>query len=327
MVTACKKETLGEQGSPVQEKGAAVAVTVNGFTAERLELEGPQGPLIYADPVLALKVTFENKGEAPFLYKPTHADAKTTNLEAPILFKDPGPEGELRSNIEGVFLQDQFVPGQQSKEVEMKPGEVIEDLYLFKMPEEESLALVLTVPPVLHGGKGVLKIKVAYKKEAVPPVVVSEMGKAVKLGNATVTVDSAQVTYIELMENKKKGFSKEPVFKVSYTIKNDGGEPLNYEPLHQQSGSVLAVALHEDEGSGRYMRVRFSADRDVVGQTARRGTIAAGEKLEDFAIFERPPEGVTAVRLLFPGKLLGQTGLMRVRIPYKNEKPKNPVGQ
>jgi len=326
LLVGCKTETSGELGAPTHEAGAGVSVTVTGLTLERLEIEGKDGPLVYADPVLAIAVSFENKGETNFLYKPTHAMAKTSNLEAPILFKDPGPEAELRASIDGVFLENAFAEGQQAQVVDLKPGDVVKDVYLFKVPEEEKLDLLLTFAPDLHGGKGMLKIKIPYVKPATPAVQINAIGDEVKLGSVVVKVTGAETQYIDLKENKTKGFSKEPVFKVSYTLRNDGSEPLNYEPNHIAAGSALAASLVDDGKDGRFMRVRFSADRDVVGQTARRQSVAPGATHADFAVFERPPEGVEAVRFTLPGKLFGQPGLLRVRLPYKAETPKNPSG-
>jgi hypothetical protein len=327
LAVGCKAETFGELGAPAQEAGAAVAVTVTGLTGERLEIDGKDGPLVYSAPVIAIAISFENKGETNFLYKPTHNQAKTSNLEAPILYRDPGPEAELRASVDGVFLEGVFAAGQQEEVVDLKPGESVKDVYLFKMPEEEKLGLVLTIPPDLHGGKGLIKIKIPYEKPAVQEVQVSGQGEEVKLGSATVTVSAGETLYLDLMENKTKGFSKEPVYKVVYSIRNDGSEAINYEPNHTASGSALAASLIADgEKGGNYMRVRFSADRDVVGQTGRRQAIAPGTTHKDFAIFERPPEGVEAVRFTLPGKLFGQPGLLRVRLPYKAETPKKPPG-
>ncbi len=325
LAIGCKKETVGALGAPTQEKGAPIAVTLAGFTLERVELEGPDGPLIYGEPVLALSLTFANKGEANFLYKPTHDKAKTTNLEAPILFVDPGPKARPSNPIEAVLIEEGLLAGQQTQNVDLAPGKSVTDIYLFKAPEEGQRALVLTVPPSLHGGSGMMLIKMTYEPTALPEVVVHNIGEAVKVGSATLTVQSAKIEYVKLKEGAKDGFSKDPVLKITYEIKNDGAESITYDPNHQTAGKALAPALHEEGGGGRFMRARFGADRTVVDQTASAVSINAGKSLQDFALFERPPETIKELRLLLPGKIFGQPGLVRVKMPYKYDSPKNPV--
>lgn len=321
----CKKDVVGAQGAAVQEPGAPVAVTLEGYTIERLELDGASGPLVYKDPVLAVTLKFENKGEKNIFYQPTHSLNKASNLEAPLLFVDPGPEGELRNNISGVFLEEGRLESQQEGNVDLKPGDAVTDTYLFTVPEAEQADLIMTIPPAMHGGKVMLKIKMPYTRAEVPAPKVYGMGEGINVGDTTFTVKSAKVEYVSLKDaNAGEGFSKEPVFRVDFEIKNGGKEAMTYEPGHRITGEGLAMALLQDGGSGRYMRAYFGADRDVEGQTGVRESIDAGATHKDFAIFERPPKGVDALQLQVPGKILGGPGLIRVKIPYKWEDPSKP---
>jgi hypothetical protein len=326
LATGCQKETVGTPGSPLQEEGAPVSVTMTGYALQRVEVEGEKGPLIYDKPVLVLDLSFENKGATPFFYQPTHTTDKASDSQAPLLFVDPGPKGELKQNIPGVFLEQGLLDGQQSSGVQIQPGESAKDRYLFVPPEETNMDMVLTIPAALHGGKGVIKVKISYTKPDLPPAKTYKAGEAIKVGDAVLTVKSAKVEFVKLKDtNQGEGFSKDPVVKVSYQVENKGKEPLNYDPGHKQSGEALGPTLVQSGGNGRYMRVRFGADRDAVGQVGGRETLAAGKSLEDFAVFERPPQGVDKLLLKVPGRVLGQKGLVTVEVPYSSIDPPKPA--
>lgn len=323
----CQKEVMGTQGEAVQEKGAPIAVTLEKYSLERVEVEGPNGPLIYDKPVLVVDLKFENTGSADFFYQPTHNTDKASNQQAPLLFVDPGPEGELTQNIPGIFLEEGLLAGQQSAGVKIEPGGSLTDRYLFTPPEQDNLEMALTVPASLHGGKKPFRIKLSYTKPNAPERPVHKQGDAIAMGEAVLTVTGAEVLYVPLNDSSSnsKGFSKDPVVKVSYKIENKGKEDLVYNPNHKGTGEILAPSLVEAGGSGRYMRVRFGADRDARGQILGNQKVAAGASVTDFAVFERPPEGVSSVRLLMPGKVLGQEGLARVDVPYTWSDPKKPA--
>lgn len=323
-LVACKKEVVGTLGEPLQEKGAPVAVTLEGYTLERVETEGAKGPLVYKKPVLVLDLKFENKGGSPFFYQPTHSSDKASNLQAPLLFVDPGAEGELTQNIPGVFLEEGLLRGQKEGGTQIAAGEAIVDRYIFSPPEQTDLDMVLTIPASLHGGKGQIKVKLSYAKPELPAVQSKKPGDAIKMGDVTVTVLKSGVEYVKLKDtNAGDGFSKDPVYKVSYKIENNGASEVTYKPSHGASGEVLAPSL--SNGSARYMRVRFGADREVAGQVNGSKGIAAGKSLTDVAIFERPPKGVNKVQLMLPGKLFGQKGMARVDIPYAHTDPAKPA--
>lgn len=322
---ACKKDVVGAQGEPVREDGASLAVTLVDFKPTRVEIEGERGPLVYRDPVLALRLKFENVGEQAFNYKSTHTLQKASNLEAPLLFGDPGEGGELRNNIAGIYLEEGLMAEQQAKDVNLEAGQSVEDVYLFSLPQGGAQGLIVTIPPAMHGGKGVLKIKFNYQEVEAPAPVVHEVKTPIEVGDVTLVVEGAEVVYLPLKDsNKGEGFSKDPELKVSYTLKNNGKEAIVYEPGHLSTAQDQAATLLEDGGSGRYMRVRFGADREVKGQVGLRATIDAGKTQKDFAVFERPPKTVKSLLFRVPGHLFGQTGLVRVRVPYTFADPAKP---
>ncbi len=326
-ISACQKPATGNLGEPVQEKGAPVAVTVVEYSLQRVEIEGQQGPLIFPEPVLALKIKLENTGAAPFPYQPNHAADKATNLQSPLLFVDPGPKSPPSHNITGVYLEEGRLPGQkESSLLQIAPGDSVEDLYLFQPPAEENVDLVLTVPPAMHGGKLFSQIKISYTRPDVPPVVTHEPGKEIAVGDVSLRFTSGTVQFVALKDsNQGEGFSKDAVLKVPFTIKNNGAEPIQYDPGHAQGGDALGVSLMQVDGAGRFLRVRFGGDREVVGQVRTGTTVEPGKSITDFAVFERPPKQVEKVRMRMPARLFGGEGLIRVDMPYTFADPPKPV--
>ncbi|MEL6178931.1 MAG: DUF4352 domain-containing protein [Myxococcota bacterium] len=332
LAAGCSKPTLGTQGEPAQEEGAPLTVTVTEVKLERIELEGPDGPLIFAKPALAVRVKFENTGEASVPYQPSHTLDKVQSSNVPVLYVDPGyPEKPIDSSavaVPAVYLDGLLMPGQQEALVQIAAGSSLEDLFLFQPPQEETLPLLLAVPSSVHGGKQPLYIKINYEQTDVAPPPVVGKGEAAKLANAEVTVTSAGIQYVEMVDTSReeKGFSKSPVLQINYTIKNTGDKPLTYSPNHNASGNdVAGMALHEKGGKGVYMRVRFGADREVVGQMTVDTTIAPGKEAKDFVLFERPPENIKELLFLMPGKTVGSSGLARVGIPYTYSNPDKPA--
>jgi hypothetical protein len=328
LCAACQKELVGNSGEPLQEKGAPVTVTLEGYALQRVEVEGKAGPLVYDKPVLVMNLKFENTGAAPFFYQPTHAADKASNQQSPLLFVNPGPKGELTQNIPGVFLEEGLMEGQQAAGVQIAPGAALTDRYLFSPPDQDNLEMALTIPPALHGGKKPIRVNISYARPTLAPPTIHQQGQPVTLGDATLTVKDAKVEFVRLKDSSSnnEGFSKDPVLKITYSIENKSAADLLYDPNHKGAGELLAPSLVEADGAGRYMRVRFGADRDAVGQhSGNQLKIAPGKSIDDFALFERPPEGIQKVRLLLPGRLFGQTGLARVDVPYTYSDPKKPA--
>jgi hypothetical protein len=326
-VSACQKPATGNLGEAVQEKDAPVAVTVVEYTLERVEIEGQNGPLVFPEPVLAIKLKLENKGAGPVPYQPNHTADKATNLQSPLLFVDPGPKNPPSHNITGVYLEEGRLSGQkESKLLQIAPGDSVEDVYLFQPPAEENVELVLTIPPSMHGGKLFMHIKISYTRPNAPAIVTYEPGTDITVGTSTVRVSPGVVQFVALKDsNQGEGFSKDAVFKVPFTIKNGGEGPVQYDPGHTQVGDALGVSLMEVGGAGRFLRVRFGGDREVVGQVRSATTIEPGKSLTDFAIFERPAKQAKTVRVRIPARLFGGEGLIRVDMPYTYADPPKPA--
>lgn len=324
-VVGCQKPTVGNLGEPVQEKGAPVAVTVVGYSLERVEIEGEKGPLVFPEPVLAVTLKMENKGQAAHPYQPTHTADKATNLQSPLLFVDPGPKAPPSLNITGVYLEEGRLPSQKTGLIQIAPGESVEDTFLFQPPTEENVDLMMTIPPAIHGGKNFLHVRISYTRPEAPGVTVHEPGKDIVVGDVTVKVTPGAVEYVKLKDvNKGEGFSKDPVYKVAFTLSNKGEKPVQYDPGHLQVGEALGVTLTENGGAGRFLRVRFGGDREVPGQIRSATVIEPGKSVTDFAIFEQPSKQVKSLRLSIPARLFAGEGLLRIDMPYTYSEPEKP---
>jgi hypothetical protein len=199
-------------------------------------------------------------------------------------------------------------------------------VYLFTEPSDENAELLLTIPPVLHGGKNFLHIQVSYTRPDPPVVKVYSVGEEIDLGGAKLKVTGGTLEYLTLKDSiQGDGYSKDPVFKVAYTVTNSGERPMAYDPGHVRLGQTLGPTLHEVGGSGKFLRVRFGGDREVPGQIGAAMTVDPGGSLPDFAVFERPPKQVTGVQFRIPGRLFGNRGMVRVDMPYAWSDPKKPA--
>ena len=322
----CAKHVDGNKGEPVRDGDAAIAVTVTDASVKKVTLDTDTGPLLFETPVLAVSLKFENLGEADHFYQPRHADDKAVNIQEPLLFVRSGEDAKLTTNITSVRLGGGLMPEQQGAGVKIKPGSSLSDVYLFTVPAEEKLSLVLTVPPSMHGGEKMLHINIPYTKNELPEEPVGAIKDEIELDGIKITVSGAETTWVPLKhERDGKGFSSDPVFKVSYTVENAGEGDLRCSPNHANSGTaVLSPSLKEVGGQSTYRRIRFGSSTEVPGQIEGDVTVGAAKSQEDFALFERPPKGVDKVMFIFPGALCGVSGIARVEIPYKYESPERP---
>jgi hypothetical protein len=239
---------------------------------------------------------------------------------------DPGAEAVATANIPGVRLEDGMLDGQEPGGKQIEGGSSVTDVYLFTPPKEDKLPLLLTVPAVLHGGKSPITIRFVYEKTQLPQQKRYKASKPIKVGAIELMVTDAKIEYVQLKDsNQGKGYSKDALLVVDYEMKNTGSSDVTYEPNHRASGEkVVGPTLRESGGAGVYSRVRFGNDREVPDQVAGTALIAADSVVSDFAVFERPPENVSKVVFVFPGKMVEQVGIYRVEIDIDNKAPKKP---
>ena len=87
---------------------------------------------------------------------------------------------------------------------------------------------------------------------------------------------------------------------------------------------IMVYFALTDQNGAIQNRATYAAGVDVVGQVRERQTIAPGKSIKDFILFDRPTRGVETLHLLYPGRRLGGTGLVRVQFPYTWANPEIP---
>lgn len=319
-----EKPVIAHAGEEVAVGGITFAL--GNYTARYLELVDGAQIREYPRPVLIIPVTITNSGEDEFAYNPTHSSQQMSEATTPVLFPDPGPEADLsevtRVPINGVFLQHGNPPEQITERLNLAVGQSVSDVFLFELPSGPQ-KLMLSIPPSMHRGNLPLFFRLDYTPRPPEGPKVYEVGERAELGRATFTVEEASVAYIKLEDNVQgKGYSTDPVFKISYTVTNTGDTPMTYNPGHRDLSGRGAALF---SSSAPYRRLMFPASTTPEGQTMGSATIAPGESKKDFVIFELPGEGIDALTLEYPGTALSEAGLIRVNIPFERKIPEPPA--
>ena len=88
-----------------------------------------------------------------------------------------------------------------------------------------------------------------------------------------------------------EGFSSDPLFKISYEIKNGSPTAIKFDPGHK-AVNLRGAAIYGADSS--FNRVKFAATTMVDGQVES-SVIEPGKSVTDFVLFEAPPKEVTQV--------------------------------
>jgi hypothetical protein len=324
-LTGCsEKPVIANAGEEASVGGMTFAL--GNYSARYLELVEGSQTYEYPRPVLVIPVTITNSGEGEFAYNPTHSSQQMSEAATPLLFPDPGPEADLatapRAPISGVFLQQGSLPEQITERRSLSPGQSINDVFLFELPDGPQ-KLVLSIPPAMHRGNLPLFFRFDYTPRAPEGPRVYEVGERAEIGRAAFTVDKVSIAYLKLEDTAQgEGFSTEALFRIDYTVSNTSGDPLEYNPGHRDLTGRGAALFSSSRG---YRRVRFPATTTPVGQTQGSATIQPGESRKDYVIFEVPGEGIEAVTFEFPAPSFSEAGLVRVNIPFERTIPDPPA--
>lgn len=326
MMVACDKPTVGQAGQPVASGG--MEFSVGDYDVRYLQLSAHGETYEYPRPVLVIPVTITNKGPDARPYAPTHDAAQMSEASTPLLYADPGPEAKLppesKSPISGAVIKKGELEGQIKEPTTIEPNASITDLFVFQVPPQGINSLILSLPPTLHRAKMPVLVRIPYTpKEPKGPKVYAQ-GDAAKFKAATLTVTGNDVAYIEIDDTTQgKGFSTEPLLKVTYTIKNDGQAALTYEPNHKVVSGGVGAKLFSDE-EGAYNRATFAATTTAKNQRVGKTSIKPGTSIEDYVLFERPGEDVKSLTFEMPASLFNQEGIARFSLPYTYKSPELP---
>lgn len=334
MITACALLCLSACGEkPVvatagtQAVAGGVAFDVGAYDVLYPELHDGTATYQYAQPVMVIPITLTNTTKKAVPYSPTHQAASMSEATTPLLYPDPGAEVELppqsKIAIPGVILKEGTMPGQLTTPQSIAPGASIKDVLLFQVPPKVS-SLVLSLPPSFHGGATPILFRLPYTPRAPTGPKVSPHAQDIALGDVTLNVSGAVSEYIATDDTANgEGFSSEPLLKVSFTIKNNSDAPLLYDPNHKATAGAISPKLYSDK-EGALSRISFGASTAPKGQQVAKVNIEPGESLSDFTVFERPVKSVDSVMLEFPGAVVEQSGLARVKLPVDMAKPEMP---
>ena len=299
------------------------------YTIRYLELTDEGQTFEYPNPVLVMPLTIRNRGESEFAYNPTHRNTQMSEATTPMLF--PAPTGDeidwanlARQPVPGVVIERGDVPGQLQRGQTLAPGEELTDLFLFELPDPGQEHFFFSIPPTMHRGDLPMFLRVRYQQPSeIEGPQVASVGDRLAFDGLTFRVTGVSQEYLPLKEGERDGFSAQAVLKVSYTLTNEGEEPVTFNPAHRELSGTRGALLHSLHTE--FNRVRFGSNVSVPGQQDR-VTIEPGETVEDFAVFERPPAGVNVGQTTFElaASHFQRSGRVRVAFTYEHEEVERP---
>lgn len=325
--TACAKPVEVGPNEPMQQGDAAVVVT--GYSLVNLDLESPTGAVSLTRPVLKVDLAISATGENPVLWNPGFDATAASQAQNVLLFSAPSWDSGLTpgSNIGAVstgtytYLDD---PIQEA--VEIPAGQTVQDVLLFSAPPSSTQNLILSIPPQVFGADVKFPGYISLPYRAVEPEArtVAALGEAFAAREFSFKATAVDVVYQPLKNTEgKEAISRDPLLRVKFTVTNTSDKPIEYVPTRLSAG-IDYPALTDQNGAIQN-RATFAAEVDVVGQIRERQSIAPGKSINDFILFDRPTRGVETLSLLYPGRRLGGTGLVRVEFPYTWANPDVPA--
>lgn len=315
-VSACKSIPEGPMGEEL--RNGNLGVTVTGYELRYLDIEAESGAIqTTSDPILLVFLTLTNHGTTPIRYDTRDAATTAQQAVTPVLFVDPGEDGELsqENNVAVVSLgQFRYLGDPITGAETILPGTTVEDVLLFEQPPAATTKLRLSLPPTMFGPAVELPawINIPYTAvEAITLPVVAQ-GEVIEGDGYRFQVNRSEVSY--LPNRDRSGFVEQPVFSVWYTIENATEEALTYQPPHRNANGETTPSL--TAGSTVYSRVLVPAHQGLADQVWQNQELAPGQTLNDYAVFERPPTDISEVQFFFKGHALGRTGQVRIQLPY-----------
>lgn len=324
--TACKKpEEVGPNQAMTQ---GDAAVTVTGVELVRLDLETSSGPVALRKPALRVDVKVSAVGETAVHWDPGFSAGGATQARNVLLFAaNTWKDGLSSSNNLSALSTEKYVylDDPITEAVDIAPGETIEDVLLFEAPSSGTKNLVLSIPPRVFGQEAKLPgyISIPFSANTPDERAVATLGEAYEAREFTFKVTKSDVLYQRLKQaDGKDAVSRDPLLRIDFEVTNTSEQAIEYLPT-MLSGGVDFPAL-VDQRDSLQNRATFREDVDVVGQLRQRTTIAPGKTIKDFILFDRPTRGVEELRLFYPGKRLGGTGLVEIQLPYTWKNPELP---
>lgn len=328
VAAGCDEDPVIHPGDqPVTQDG--IQFELEDYQIHYLELTDDGGETLeFPDPVLAVGLTITNTGEDEFSYNPSHGAREMSEERTPLLFPGPtDPEFEWEEftpqYIDGVVLERGHWDQQLQQQTALAPGESVTDYFLFEVPPSHQTNLVLSVPPLLHRGDLPVFLGFDYAEPEPHGPPVHRVGDTIEFDGVTFTVTDVSQEYIELEDaSQGEGFSNDPVLKISYTIENNSGETVTFDPNHRDVTGTEGALIQSLDTS--FTRVRFPANATPEGQQQSRVDIEPGESIDDFSTFERPSDAVETATYMLPARDFERSGRVRVAFSYEPEDVEKP---
>ena len=297
-----------------------LSVQVDGVSLERIDLEGPAGAMEYDRNVLLVRLAVSNVGASVLRWDPGFSSAGGTQAQNVLLYATPSwkeglsPSNNIRSLSTGAW---HYLGDPVREPVEVAPGETIQDVLVFSEPGSATTNLVLSIPPGLAGpdAKAPIFVNIPYAPGEVVQPKIAELNEVVEQHGLAFSVKSAEVAHQQVRAvDGTDSVSSSPLLRVRFHVENKSDAPMEYIPTRMGAGKDFPALT--DQSGAVQNRATFAVGITPVGQLVERQTLAPGESLDDFILFERPSRNVESLTLAFPGSRLGSVGLFRVTFPY-----------
>lgn len=322
--SGCAKPLEAPQGQVLAIGGVEVSVTDVKLAA--IDLEGPSGAVATKKPTLIVALKLVNKSAEPLRYDLGWSTTSSTQATSPLLFLDPGPEIHLsgQAQIPSLILGSSvYTPDPVSAPRTLNPGEGVDDLLLFDAPPDSAKALLLSLPPALFGkdAKAPAYIRItSVPTEVQQPQWLSEKDEY-KGPNLRFVVKSVETVYPPLVKpDGTRGTSSDPLVGIRFTATNTGATALEYLPM--AAGLAVDAPSLTDTAGTPIERVDFGPGISHTETLTARTPIPPGGSIDDTWWFARPANTVNELLLRAPGKRFGDAGLIRFKLPYTWNDPR-----
>lgn len=142
----------------------------------------------------------------------------------------------------------------------------------------------------------------------------ASLGQAITQGTVTVQVDEADLRFLDLEGPTGGAQTEAPHLVVRVSLTNNGGDPLTYDLGWSLSAGTQADTplLFVDPGAdaeptaganitGTMLSSYAWLDDPITGTTS----VAGGATIDDWLVFDAPPEGATHLVLSLPPRMFG----------------------
>jgi hypothetical protein len=326
-ISGCKK--------PPVVQGAGTAVSQNGVSASvskaeliRPEFEGLRGAVVSERPMLQLTLEVTNQTDGPLNYDLGWNQTVATQSQSVVVFVGSDPETDVSetNQVASVDLADvEYLEDPVTEVTTVAAGNSLTDKILFEKPPEGTTSLLVSIPPALFPDSDMPGyIVLPWEPNEVDPLPSVAVGEMYEDSEFSLKVTDVTTEWVRLTNaSDEVGITNDPLMKIAFTLTNNTEEPVTYRPTRERGAVAFPTLLQPDGNS--VPRATFDSAVKVNGQKDSRVQVGPGESIEDFMLFQRPPEGVGQLSFIFPGKRIGASGQARVDVDYTYTTPQKPA--